>query len=661
MLRTRLFLGFAALILLFGLLSALFGIGVIKDRIVEDAQNRVRLDLSTAGSVYDAALGKLETVVAMTASKRLVVDTCTDADWSSAETRARLHVIRRQFGLDYLTLVSPEGEVVMRAAPPYRTGDLRPHDTLVARALAGETCAGTALLTPGELDLEADDLAERAFLALEKTPRSGPTPKTIEDRGLVMVAAAPVKRGPDVLGILYGGVLLNRNFTFIDHLRDAIYAPDDGTAAPDGTATIFLRDTRITTTVLKEDGNRAIGTRASQQVSETVLDNGQKWVGRAFVVRDWYLTAYKPLRDFDDRIIGMLYVGILEHPFTELGRTIILRYVYLTGGVMVLSLVVAFFLAGKLSRPIHRLVMASRQMRAGSYPAPVSARGASREVGSLIHSFNDMSFALQERERKLNQANADLTAVNRDYMETLGFVTHELNTPIASIMNYVYLLKNQALGPLTDKQEKAVRVMDTTSRRLVEMVRHYLNLSRIERKTLSPNRRRLNVRRDVLMPLLETHDPEFRAREIDLRVEVDDTLRVQADETMLAEVFENLVSNALKYGREGGCVAVEAVQENRMARFTVRNDGEGIPADRMGSLFQKFVRLETSTKDRGVKGTGLGLFITKAIVEAHGGTIEASSEAGRWAAFTFTMPLSEEEAPSAAAGSETDTPEGSTP
>lgn len=660
MLRTRLFFGFAALILLFGVLSGWFGIDVIKDRIVQDAQNRVRLDLSSARSVYAARLHEMETVVAMTAAKRLVVDTCKAENWNSAETRARLHVIRRQFGLDFLTLVSPQGEVVIRAAPPYVTGDLRPHDPLVARALGGENCSGTSLMTPNELETEALGLADRAFLALEETPRAAPTLKETEERGMVMLAAAPVKRGTEVLGMLYGGTLLNRNFDFIDLLRNSIYSSDDVTAVPAGSATIFLRDTRIATTVLKTNGNRAIGTRASQEVSETVLDNGQHWIGRAFVVKEWYLTAYEPLRDLDDRIIGMLYVGIQEAPFVALGRTIILRYVYLTGGVVVLSLVVAFFLAGKLSRPIHRLVLASRQMRGGSYPSPVTAQGASREVGSLIHSFNDMTFALQERERKLNQANEDLTGVNRDYMETLGFVTHELNTPIASIMNYVYLLKNNALGPLTDKQEKAVRVMDITSRRLVEMVRHYLNLSRIERDTLSPNRRTLRVRRDVLMPLLETHEPEIRAREVTLDVRVDEQLKVHADETMLAEVFENLVSNALKYGRDGGTVLISSEEDGAFARFTVRNDGEGIPRERIGSLFQKFVRLEESTKDRSVKGTGLGLFITKAIVEAHGGAIEATSEPGRWAAFTFTVPRGEEDATSAD-GSDTSKPEGSTP
>jgi signal transduction histidine kinase len=228
-------------------------------------------------------------------------------------------------------------------------------------------------------------------------------------------------------------------------------------------------------------------------------------------------------------------------------------------------------------------------------------------------------------------------------------------------MNYVYLLKEHALGPLTDKQEKAVRVMDVTSRRLVEMVRHYLNLSRIERGTMNPMKKRLAVRHDVLSPLVDTHEPELRAHEMSLDLQVDDQLRVFADETMLAEVFENLISNAIKYGRDGGTLSIKADVEGPWARFTVRNDGDGIPRERLGSLFQKFVRLEESTRDRSVKGTGLGLFITKAIVEAHGGTIEATSEPGQWAAFTFTVPLHDKEATSAAARSETNNPEGRAP
>jgi signal transduction histidine kinase len=110
---------------------------------------------------------------------------------------------------------------------------------------------------------------------------------------------------------------------------------------------------------------------------------------------------------------------------------------------------------------------------------------------------------------------------------------------------------------------------------------------------------------------------------------------------MVREIFENLVSNAVKYGRDGGSITITARGDGGMVNFTVRNDGAGIPADRIPELFQKFSRLEGTDVARRQKGTGLGLFITKTIVEAHGGKIEARSMPGEWAEFEFSLPRGE--------------------
>jgi signal transduction histidine kinase len=176
------------------------------------------------------------------------------------------------------------------------------------------------------------------------------------------------------------------------------------------------------------------------------------------------------------------------------------------------------------------------------------------------------------------------------------------------------------------------------------MVRHYLNLSRIERGTLEPVRTRVAVREEVLAPALESLQAETEARQMRVENEVDATVAADADINMTREIFENLLGNAVKYGRDGGRMAVKAAVEGDRIRFSVWNEGEGIPRGKEQELFRKFHRGAGTASAQKAKGTGLGLFITKAIIEAHGGRIEARSEPGQWAEFVFTLPRAKAEA-----------------
>jgi len=636
MLRTKLFKAFVALVLLFGVLSAVVGVRTIRGHVVAEAQNRVRLDLSAAWSVYNSRMHEIEIILRLVAAKELVVGSCSGRDWQSGQLQERLERIRVGFELDFLDVITPEGRVAVRATPPHAIGDLLVSDAAIASALKGQTKSCMTLLAQAQLENEADGLAEQAFLELEDTPRARRTDRHVESRGMAMVGAVPVMNGLQVVGAVYGGLLVNRNHDLIDRIHNVVYKSEVYKGVPLGTATIFLHDSRVTTTVRQANGNRAIGTRVSKEVADRVLDNGQAWIGDAFVVRDWYLTAYEPIRDGWDDIIGMLYVGILKKPFQDYGRNIAMRYVLLSLFVLCVALVLAFIIAGRLAKPIQRLVAAAEGLGHGAHPPPVSGDDACKEVEMLINAFNEMADSLADREEKLK-------ALNRSYMETLGFVSHELKSPVASIMNYAYLLHQQMLGPLTEKQQKAVRSIDSGSKRLVEMVRHYLNLSRIENGELAPVRMRVSVVKDVLDPLLEAAagDAEQAGMRIENRVAED--VELNADLNMVREVFENLLGNALKYGRQGGIVRIgyEPAPAG-FAKFDIWNEGEGIPAEGIENLFRKFARLEGTKATAKQRGTGLGLFITKHIVEAHGGEVGVRSQVGAWAEFSVTLPLYQE-------------------
>ena len=638
MLRTKLFQAFAALVLIFGLLSGFIGVRIIKNRVINEAQNQVQQNLGSAWSIYDAKLNELETILKLIAGKKAVVDTSLSQQWDSIDIKQRLEAIKKNFGLDFLGLVSPEGQVVLRAAPPFNNGDLKLQDMTVAKALRGESVIGTELMSGVDLEKEAAGLAEQAFLVIEDTPYARPTPKKEDDRGMVLIGAVPIIKGTQLLGAIYGGILLNRNHDLVDRIQNVIFKAGTYKGKPTGTATIFLHDNRIATTVRLANGNRAIGTRVSKEVADRVLDNGLPWVGRAYVVNDQYLTAYDPIRDLDGKVIGMMYVGILERPFQDLGRSIIARFARLTLYGLAASLVLAFFIAGRLARPIHRLVEETNRMHRGEPHTPVPYNASCMEIESLIVAFNEMAGTLEEREARLKEVNTSLRALNQNYMDMLRFVSHELKSPIASVLNYTYLLKEQTLGPLTDKQEKAITSIESNSNRIVEMVRHYLNLSRIETGELKPHLTRVDVLNDVAKPLLENYsgDIESQRMRVDNRIAPDAVLN--ADLNMVREVFENLISNAIKYGREGGILTLESSKAENMIRFAVRNEGEGVPEDKLDKVFEKFTRLDSGPATAQARGTGLGLFITRTIVEAHGGKIVVESKAGEWIEFRFSLP-----------------------
>jgi two-component system NtrC family sensor kinase len=658
-LRFKLFRWFAVIVLVFGALAGWLGVRMIGQRVVDEAQRRVRSDLNSAWAVYDSQLRQLEVIVHLTAIRGPLVDACAAGNWQdrarAAELQGLLGKVRLDFNIDFMAVVTPEGRVVVRGAAPYREGDFRTDNAILAKALSGASSSGAVVLARSELQLEGDGLAERAYLTLQETPHARPTPEQAEARGMVMFAAAPIEKNGRVVGALYAGVLLNRNLDFVDRVQSIVFSQDRHNGAPSGTVTLFVGDTRIATTVRLENGNRALGTRVSREVADRVLDSGGSWEGRAFVVRDWYLTAYDPIRDPRGAVIGMLYVGTLERPFKELSRALVLRYCSLIALALAAALAVAFLVAARLADPLHRLAEASKKMQRGEAAAPVPESGSCRETDDLIGAFNDMAEVLSDRDRRLTTANAELahandalTSLNKDYMETLQFVSHELKSPVASMMNYTYLLRQGLLGPVNEKQREALATVAANERRLVDMLRHYLNLARIESGEMRPASARVALLGDVVLPALASQDVDLQGRRQRVANLVGPNVTLHADAGLVREVFENLLSNAVKYGREGGLITLTAQIDGEWVACAVRNEGEGLAPEQLGRLFGKFSRIETH-RDR-AHGAGLGLFISRKIVEAHGGAISAASQPGEWTEFRFTFPRGREEsAPPAAA------------
>jgi hypothetical protein len=231
-----------------------------------------------------------------------------------------------------------------------------------------------------------------------------------------------------------------------------------------------------------------------------------------------------------------------------------------------------------------------------------------------------------------------LRQANENYLEMLGFVSHEIKNPLSTIIMATDVLKDGYLGDLPDAATKKIGTIGDRARYLMSLVGDYLDLARLESGSIDLDAESLDLVEDVLGPAVEMVGPQREERAMDLQEEFAENLpSVEGDADLLKVVFINLLSNAVKYGNEGGRVRLRAWSEDGSIRVSVFNEGPGFSQEERNRLFRKFSRLD-KPELRKRKGSGLGLYTSWRFVQLHGGTIRADSKEGEWAEFTVELP-----------------------
>lgn len=223
-----------------------------------------------------------------------------------------------------------------------------------------------------------------------------------------------------------------------------------------------------------------------------------------------------------------------------------------------------------------------------------------------------------------------------DDLDFISFAAHELRGPITVIKGYLDVLKSELQGQIAPDQIELFERLIVSANRLSGYINNILNASRFDRRHL-----KVNLSETPLSTIYDSirDDMNLRASSQHRLLSVDiptDLPTIAADKSSLSEVISNLIDNALKYSNEGGAVSVSAVLDGDFVKVSVVDNGIGIPASVIGNLFHKFYRSHRSRET--VAGTGIGLYISKAIIESHGGKIGVSSVEGQGAAFSFTVP-----------------------
>ncbi len=632
----RLIFSFLLVIVIFSVAFAIAGVFLIRNRVVAEAQEMVRQDLNAAREIYSGSLRGINDVIRLTADRFFLREGLQAGDLEAASVE--LNRVMASEDLDVLTITDRTGRVVLRTSDPQQVGDDQSDNTLVNAVLtSGQPVAGTLIMSGEELERESSSLAERAYIRFIDTPLARARPETEETSGMMLVAAAPVlDEDGTLLGVVYGGVLLNGNFTIVDEVKQTVFQGLTYRGHDTGTATIFQDDVRISTNVLNADGSRAVGTRVSEEVYRKVMLEGEPWVGRAYVVNNWYITAYEPIRDIEGRIVGILYVGLLEAKYVDLQRQTVLIFLAISlAGALVASLL-SYIISRRISVPITRMALAAQEVAQGNLDTKVEVASGD-ELGQLADSFNAMALALKQRDQRLR----DFTTKQVMESERLALigqlsanVAHELNNPLQGILAYSHLLQERI--PDADPSSQMIARIVTQTGRCREIIRGLLDFARQKKpdKTISNVN---HVLRDTVSLIVN----QALFHNIEIVQDLDPALPTAImDPSQIERLFMNLIINAAEAmdGRGQLRLATRFDPESRSVEIRFEDTGHGIPEEYMDKIFDPFF----TTKEIG-HGTGLGLAISYGIVKEHRGTISAESQVGKGTTFTVRLPVAGEE------------------
>lgn len=648
--RSKLVIGFTIVAVLTILTAAVIGIYLLNVMVMTTVQKNVHHDLDAARAIYDHKKEKIESFVHLQAERYITKNCLIDEDRRALQTE--LSKVSTDEGLDILVAIDADGMVLARAHNQEH-GDIL-DSQLIYHALRGDVVSSTEIMSVEDLMRENPALADRAHINMETS-------------GMVMLAASPIyDYNGAIIGTLYGGILINRNYEIVDEIRDVLYRGETYRGMNLGTATIFQNDTIISTNVpagrwalsgrmiqYPEEvhyGERAVGTRVSDEVREAVLVHGGDWVDRAYVVDAWYVTAYEPLRNLDGDIIGMLYVGILEEPYIDDRNRIIYTFLGVLLIGLLLSLLISHHLAHGISNPIRTLTDSAREVSKGNLNVELKPT-SDDEIGEFTETFNQMVADLRSKRDKLEEsnqelkdsydriraisgelesANKELKELDKTKTEFLNIATHELRTPLTAIRGFAEAIYDGTLGPIDEDQKTALGKVIRNSDRLIKLINNMLDLSKIKSGMIEYHMDELDLN-GLVTESIESLRPLINEKSLDLDLDLAGIPAVIGDRDRLNQVITNLVSNAIKFTPENGRITITTRHAEPDIEVSVRDTGYGIAPANIAYVFDEFRQL-----GKGM-GTGLGLAIVKKIIEAHGGTIRVESEVGEGSTFTFRL------------------------
>ncbi len=565
---------------------------------------------------------------------------------------------RRSLGLDFLYLVDRNGKIIA-SAPRFSSQIFRTNWPVVNSALRGYALTGIDIFEHEELRDVSAQLAEKAELELVETPNAVPTDRKFENRGMMVHSASPVLLGDNRPAALVGGMLLNQNLVFIDTINDLVYREASLPEGSKGTATLFLDDVRITTNVRLFEGRRALGTRVSRVVRDTVLGQGRVWLDSAFVVNDWYISAYEPITDSYGKRVGMLYVGFLEAPFTEARHAILLTIFASFLAIAALSVPIFLRWARAIFSPLERMTDTISQVESGNLGARTNFPARNDEISLVAAHLDNLLNQVQERDRQLREwneelnkrvdertrelqlANRQLEATTKQLIiseklaaigEITAGVAHEINNPIAVMQGNLDVVRS-VIGDRIRFARTEFRLLDEQIQRINQIVTKLLQFAKPEEFAGYLERHSAESVISDSLPLVRHL---LKRAEIEIFREDHAKRLTLMNRTELQQVIVNLIVNAIHAMPEGGTLTLRTedmdVDGKSGLAIKVRDSGVGMAPNVLEKVFDPFFTTKRS------EGTGLGLSVSQKLISRQGGKISVDSELGKGTTFTVWLP-----------------------
>lgn len=611
-------------------LDTFFTSRIIREYLAKAEADVVARDMDLAKAFYQLKLEEVEAI-----SHRLSLDAWVINGLPAAargESDA-VRVIDQQIankisvlalgGTHFIAVLDERGRTVVgrvlsktgELSAPLSHGEWKPLPIVQEVLATGKPQAATEVISK-EL-LAQIGLDRQAFIPLIETPLAAPAPFDPREgtAGLALTGVYPLRnRDQLIIGAVLSVYLFNNDFTLVDRIKEV---------AKIDTVTIFFGDLRVATNVMTEQGKRAVGTRISRAVRDVVLAEGRDYVGRAYVVNEWFITRYTPLADSNGRVVGSLYVGARESSFLTLVNDFNNRVGLIALICILLAGLIAIPLARLFLKPIETLVESNRRLSRGDMSVRVKVAGTG-ELATLGHSFNSMVETLDRIQKEL---------VYKEKLASMGQlaagVAHEINNPLGTIMLYSETLYREA-GEDVAKREDLKMIIEATHR-CKRIVADLLNFSR-KQEMLTQESDLHDIVKQAIQSV--SNRPDFNRVRI-IQSFAPDLPFIQADPSQLVQVFVNLLNNAADAMSEGGAITITTRRSQGQAvEIDIADSGRGIAEEHLGKLFTPFF----TTKPLG-QGTGLGLSIVYGIIKMHRGQIKVSSQVGKGTTFAVTLPV----------------------
>jgi signal transduction histidine kinase len=586
--RSELFIGMLAVIL-----SFIVGSVVVMDQVLEGmAETEIRQDLVLARQAYDRFDGLQE-------------DLLLNKAWSLAETpflKATINIP----GVDDQTLDHA-------ATSLWELSDVDLLAVLDAQGVVRAELGGTRDTAEATNSLKGVDSALRGESQSYAVTRGGL---------LYQMALVPILAGPQVVGLLALGVHLDSQTA--DQLRavtgrDVMIVQGESVAAESWArvqprvsdaelAALFAHRQGSSRGVASDSFRVQLGERERIAIVLPLDDSGG-----FFVLSEALDDVLEPYQRAKYWVFG---IGL---------------------SVSLLAFLVSRGISNKLSRPLESLTEASQRVASGDFGATVPVVGV-EEIQRLAISFNGMAAKIGTLVSDVEKSSRAANAASEAKSLFLANMSHEIRTPLHGILSFARFGIRKSESATREKLLGYFNSIETSGSTLLSLLDDLLDLSKLESGVLELERSPTDLRQ-VVQLVADEFSSLFRERNLVFRWSVPDRpIDACVDAQRLKQVIRNLLSNASRFSPEGGTIAVEMDASPDLARIIVRDEGPGIPADELETVFDKFI--QSSYTKTGAGGTGLGLSICAEIVDAHDGRIWAENNDEEGASFTIELPLS---------------------